>query len=179
MATIQESALTVNFDRALRTAAEKALTRYAGEAERITRGLVLALNGAVTLQKDGTASVQSGSNPEISYTVNGHCDCHDAPRAQDGRCKHRYAKALVKKALDLIAIRRFYATYTAPDGTAHQGIATATDRGWLFVADDGGIPLYAALQALALGGNCAIAEAKRAEEEAAGGLAAIVCGYGK
>lgn len=168
------------FDNALRAAAARACTRYAGEAARIERGLVLALNGAVTLHADGTASVQSASDTEIVYTVNGHCDCPDAARAPEGRCKHRWAKVLVKKAQAALDARpRYYATYYAPDGTAHPGIATATEMGWLFIGDAREEPLYAAPQALVLGGNCAIADAKRAEEEAAGGLAAIVCGYGK
>lgn len=176
MTTVAE---TTAFDNALRAAAVRACTRYAGEAARIERGLVLALNGAVTLHADGTASVQSASDAEVVYRVNGHCDCPDASRAPEGRCKHRWAKALVKKGSTALAATRYYASYTAPDGTVQVGIATLTAHGWLFVGDAGEEPLYAAHEALVLGGNCAIADAKRAEEDAAGGLAAIVCGYGK
>lgn len=145
MATIPETLTTVQFDHALRTLAAQAAARYAGEQARLDRGLVLALNGHVTLHADGTASVRSGRDAEVVYTVNGHCDCPDASRAPDGRCKHRWAKCLVKRA-----------------NQAAQYYTTTTDA-----------------QGLVLGGHRATADAKRAEEEAAGGLAAIVCGYGR
>jgi hypothetical protein len=178
MTTIHETSNTIQFDTALRQMAAKARTRYAGEAARIDRGLVLALNGGVTLHEGGSASVQSSSNAEVVYTVNGHCDCPDASRAPEGRCKHRWSKALVKKASGLA--RRYFATYSAPDGTDHQGIATETPLGWHFVPEDGGEPIYASTHALVLGGNVKVATAKRAEEEAAGGLVAAVCrGYAR
>ena len=130
-------------DTTLRQLAAQATTRYAGEKARIDRGLVLALNGHVTIHADGTASVQSGTDAEVTYTVNGHCDCPDASRAPEGRCKHRWAKCLVKRA------QQAGAYYTS--STESQG--------------------------LVLGGHKATADAKRAEEEAAGGLVAIICGY--
>jgi hypothetical protein len=183
MAMIAQPFTPVQVDAALRLARTTAGSRYAGEAARMDRGLVLALNGAVTRHADGTASVRSAADAEVVYTVNGHCDCPDASRAPEGRCKHRWAVALVKWALARLQADgpapRYYATYTDPAGVAHPGVATATPAGWLFVGDQGEEPLYAAIQALALGGNCAIADAKRAEEEAAGGLAALVCGYGR
>jgi len=36
---------------------------------------VIALNGGVTLQADGTALVRSQRDADIQYQVNGHCDC--------------------------------------------------------------------------------------------------------
>lgn len=99
MATVTQPCTTVQFDTALRTLAAQAATRYAGEAARIERGLVIALNGGVTLQADGTARVQSQCNAEVVYAVNGHCDCKDAAHgAPDGRCKHRWAKTLTSRA---------------------------------------------------------------------------------
>jgi hypothetical protein len=130
-------------DTTLRQLAAQATTRYAGEKARIDRGLVLALNDHVTLHADGTASVQSGTDAEIVYTVNGHCDCPDVARAPEGRCKHRWAKCLVKRA--------------------HQAAAYYTST-----TDS---------QGLVLGGHKATADAKRAEEEAAGGLVAILCNH--
>ena len=130
-------------DTTLRQLAVQAATRYAGEQARIDRGLVLALNGHVTIHPDGTASVQSGTDAEVVYTVNGHCDCPDASRAPEGRCKHRWAKCLVKRAMQAGA----YYTSTTP------------------------------AQGLVLGGHKATADAKRAEEEAAGGLAWLVCNH--
>jgi hypothetical protein len=87
------------FDADLRALAEKAKTRYPGEDQRIERGLLLALNGHVELLPDGTATVQSSKDAEVQYQVrHGHCDCPDFARAPDGRCKHAYARALVRKA---------------------------------------------------------------------------------
>jgi hypothetical protein len=132
-------------DTILRQLAAQATARYAGETARIDRGLVLALNGHVTINADGTAAVLSGSGAEVAYHVaHGTCDCPDFQRAPDGRCKHRYAVCLVKKAL-----------------RAAQYYTSTTER-----------------QGLVMGGNRAIADTKRAEEEAAGGLVAIICGYG-
>jgi hypothetical protein len=91
-------------DAALRTLAAQATTRYAGEQLRISKGLVIALNHGATLQADGTALVASQTEPEIVYTVNGHCDCPDATHgAPDGRCKHRWAKTLTVRAQALDA----------------------------------------------------------------------------
>jgi hypothetical protein len=91
-------------DAALRTLAAQAATRYAGEQLRISKGLVIALNHGATLQADGTALVRSQTEPEIVYTVNGHCDCADATHgAPDGRCKHRWAKTFTTRALALTA----------------------------------------------------------------------------
>lgn len=86
-------------DAALRSLAAQAATRYAGEQLRISKGLVIALNHGATLQADGTALVHSQTDPELVYTVNGHCDCPDATHgAPDGRCKHRWAKTLTVRA---------------------------------------------------------------------------------
>lgn len=149
MATIPDTTQAVNtvqFDTTLRTLAAAARTRYAGEAARIDRALVIALNGGVTLHADGSADVQSCSNAEVVYHVaHGACDCPDFGRAPGGRCKHRFAVCLVKKA------QRAAEYYT-----------TTTDT-----------------QGLVCGGHRATADAKRAEEEAAGGLVAIICGYAR
>ena len=145
MSTVHETSSTVEFDTALRTLAAKATERYAGEKARIDRALVIALNGGVTVHQDGTASVQSSSDREIVYHVaNGTCDCPDFERAPGGRCKHRFAVCLVKKATAHLAQAAQYYTST----TESQG--------------------------LVLGGHRATADAKRAEEEAAGGLVAII-----
>src|SRR5712691_7930838 len=116
MTTIAQSPAPVQFDAALRTLAAQAATRYAGEQLRISKGLVIALNHGATLQADGTALVQSQSEPEIVYTVNGHCDCPDATHgAPDGRCKHRWAKTLTVRALAL-------------DATTTETLATLTEQ---------------------------------------------------
>jgi hypothetical protein len=169
-------------DTALRQMADRARTRYAGEAARIDRGLVIALNGGVTLHPDGTASVQSSSNAEVVYTVNGQCDCPDAARAPEGRCKHAFAKALVKKATALVAEQQaaqtYYATYDGPDAGWHPGQMQGRARyipgsGWFFTAEDGH-SFYAEASTLVLGGNVAILEAQRVAD---GSLVHKVCGY--
>jgi hypothetical protein len=179
MHNVAQTVTTVQFDTALRAMADRARTRYAGEAARIDRGLVIALNGGVTLHQDGTASVQSCSNAEVVYTVHGHCDCPDASRAPEGRCKHRWAKCLVKRAQQQVAEDRarntYYATYYLDDDTTYQGTAQYLDgQGWVFrsAADDYTVA-YADHASLVLGGNVAILEAQRVAD---GNLAAKVCG---
>ena len=170
-----EAARTIEMDAALFTAARRAKQAYPAETCRIERGLAIAIEGGVTLFADGSAWVASQSQPGGHYTVNGHCTCKDATVAPHGRCKHRWGKALARWAQSYVAAQpheRYYATYTAPDGQAHQGVAEWTVKGWLFVADDGLDPLYAAIQALALGGNVAIAEA---QAQADGDLVRKVC----
>jgi hypothetical protein len=97
MATIPQTIAA--FDTALRALAQKAIERYPGEQGRLERGLILALNGHVTLNVDGTATVRSGSDAEVGYAVApGTCNCPDFRSAPDGRCKHRWAANLVRKA---------------------------------------------------------------------------------
>jgi hypothetical protein len=87
------------FDDTLRALATQATARYAGEQARIERGLLLALNGHVILHADGTATVRSGRDAEVGYTVQqGQCECPDFPRAPDGRCKHVWGRCLARKA---------------------------------------------------------------------------------
>ena len=125
MQTIAQPMHTVEFDAALRRLAAQARTRYAGETARIDRGLVIALNRGVTLQADGTALVQSQSDAEVLYRVNGHCDCPDASRAPEGHCKHRWAKCLTKRAISLIAAPALAVRgrFGAADGGEGLGVA--------------------------------------------------------
>jgi hypothetical protein len=182
MATLPHTTDTVQFDTALRGLAAQARTRYAGEAARIDRGLCLALNGHVTLHQDGTASVRSGRDAEVVYHVNGHCDCPDAQRAPEGRCKHRWAKCLVRKATQQVAeeaaAHTYYATYTTDAGLTYHGIAQhVAGHGWVFQSDEDDFCLtYADNASLVLGGNVAILEAQR---DADGDLVRKVCGYGR
>jgi hypothetical protein len=184
MATIHETITTVQFDQTLRVMADRARTRYAGEAQRIDRALVIALNGGVTLHQDGTASVQSSSDAEVVYHVaHGTCDCPDFERAPAGRCKHRYSVCLVKKAQVQVASSAgratYYATYTTPDGLVLQGTAqwVEDDAGWLFIDEADHAYLTSRTHALVLGGNVAILEAQRVADETAPGHVARICGY--
>jgi hypothetical protein len=115
---------TAQFDSALRALAIRATERYPGEQARIERGLLLALDGHVTLHEDGTAMVGSASDSEVWYWIErGTCDCPDFSRAPDGRCKHRYAVALVRKAQTQMAAPTYtrvayHATYAGAPGMA-------------------------------------------------------------
>jgi hypothetical protein len=84
--------------------------------------------------------------------VNGHCSCQDASRAPAGRCKHRWAKALLVQALTHLAQHsdlsveelptpyafprwtKYEATYQGPEshGEPVNGIAELLEPG-LFV----------------------------------------------
>jgi hypothetical protein len=180
MQTVTQTVTTVQFDNALRAMADRARTRYAGEAARIDRGLVIALNGGVTLHQDGTASVQSCSNAEVVYHVaHGTCDCPDIQRAPEGRCKHVWARCFVRKATTQIAehhaAHTYYATYYAEHAT-YQGTAQYLDgQGWVFRSDEDDFTLaYADCGSLALGGNVAQLEAQRVAD---GDLVRKACGY--
>lgn len=178
MATIHESASTVNFDAALLAAAARAKATYPTERCRIERGLAIVLSGGVDVLPTGIALVQSQSQPGVQYTVNGRCSCPDEQRAPGGRCKHRWSKSLYKAALAdqkrHAGTDRYWATYYSPDGVQHPGIAAwqADRQCWLFTPEDGTDMLYPAMQALALGGHIATAEA---QWQAEGNLVERVC----
>jgi hypothetical protein len=154
MPTILQSELIVN-DSVVQTLdriRQQALAQYPKEAVRITRGHAIAVQGGVHLDGYGLAAVQSQQHPETWYTVNSHCTCHDASRAPAGRCKHRWAKALLVQALTHIAQhsalpveelptpyafprwRKYEATYQGPEsgGEPIDGIAELLEAG-LFV----------------------------------------------
>lgn len=176
---LHETARTIQFDTTLRQLADRARTRYAGEAARIDRALVIALNHGVTLHPDGVASVQSSSNPEIVYHVaHGTCDCPDFSRAPEGRCKHRFAVCLVKKAQVQVASSpgrpTYYATYTTPDGVVLQGTAqwVPDDDAWLFIDETDQAYATQRAHALVLGGNVARAQKQKAID---GNLVRKVC----
>lgn len=107
---------TLAFDAALRTARTQ-LPRTA-DAARADRGLVLALNGAVTLASPTEAHVTSGSDAEVVYHVHsrGGCDCPDGqhrleqmPDAAPGvrGCKHWYGAVLTAMAHLNLALKGY------------------------------------------------------------------------
>jgi hypothetical protein len=132
--SVPQPTQTVEFDTALRTLAAQATTRYPDEQARIDRGLVLALNGHVTLHTDGTATVQSGTNGEGQYRVgHGICDCPDAGRAP--HCKHAWARCLVRKARKLAQPPTRIAYHATLKGTHGQAMRDEQGRVW-FQGDD-------------------------------------------
>ena len=165
-------------DTTLRQLAAKATERYAGEAVRLNKGLTIALNHGVTFLPDGTALVKSQRDAEVVYEVKaGRCDCSDAERAPEFRCKHRWAACFSKKATaQMPKPLTYYATYYTTEETWLQGTATYLDaRGWVFRDEDDSIVIaYADHASLVLGGRVdLLAEADRAD----GDLVRKVCGY--
>jgi hypothetical protein len=175
MFTVTREAHTAQFTTALLDASCRAIAAYPAEKARIQRGLDIVIHDGVVLEPDGTALVASQGHPGMTYRVNGQCECPDVQRAPEGRCKHRYAKALYKAALAAMkrhpGPQRWYATYTAPSGEAIPGVAELDTQMacYLFIPDDGGEPLYPALAALSLGGHIPTEQAQR---DADGDLAA-------
>lgn len=168
MSTITYVESTVEFDTALRTLATRAHSRYAGEGARIDRGLVLALNGHVTLCPDGTALVRSEKHYEVQYqVVNGICDCPDAPRAPEHRCKHRYAVCLVRKAQRTAPPVHWYARYRSAERAQLVGIATYAAQGWTFTPEGGDALSNVILHDLDLLGHVETADAQAAEDRTA------------
>ncbi len=72
-------------------------------AERITKAVALILDGHVSRQADGTFQVKSQSQRgHKTYTVNGQCECMDARKSSDGRCKHLLASMIWRRAQRLL-----------------------------------------------------------------------------
>jgi hypothetical protein len=87
---------------AISQATEAARKRFPHSSDRIERAYALVHEGKVVLHpKDKTATVQSSDGTK-AYTVNGHCDCPDAPRAPEGVCKHKFAALILRKATVLV-----------------------------------------------------------------------------
>lgn len=160
---------TIQFDDLLRAATQCALTRYPDETRRILRGLEIARIGGVTIEPDGTTLVRSDSKPGTRYQLTqAGCPCIDAGhQAPEGRCKHRWARALTHKARRLQAHgpapRQYYATYRAPWNRNIQGIAMwhEPEKRWIFSADAYPHAHYVEIGDLTLGGHVPTAEAQR------------------
>jgi hypothetical protein len=79
--------------------AAKAKATLPDSAGRIDSAVKLVLSSDVDLHDDGSATVGSRTNPIKTYAgVNGTCPCVDFPRAPDGWCAHRIARALQLRA---------------------------------------------------------------------------------
>lgn len=114
--SIADAALARNLTLALVHQAKAAYPTLA-DTQRISKALALLMSGHVTLHADGTATVRSQSGC-AEYRVNGSCTCPDAQyRALDGKCKHRWSKALSKAVQHTLAHAR-YAQYGASEGIA-------------------------------------------------------------
>lgn len=152
------------FDIALCKATVLALTAYPADKKRITRGTQLVRNGHVTFEDNGhTALVRSGSNDDVVYHSNGSCECIGFTYAKDGRCSHRYAKSLLRKALTLyegMIGNTWYATYADM-----YGVACKEDDNYVFFGDNGEEKIVAWNNpSLMLFGNCALADTQKSHD---------------
>lgn len=74
---------------------------------RIDKAMVLVLAGDVQLLPDGTAQVASQANGTTQYfVVNGTCTCKDFPKAPEGYCKHRLARAMQARVQQALALAK-------------------------------------------------------------------------
>ena len=85
---------------AIATVAENARKALPDANGRIEKAVAIVLAGDVSLLDDGTATVGSQTSTK-TYQVNGSCECADASRVADGRCKHLLAKWIHKRATAL------------------------------------------------------------------------------
>ena len=105
MSTIAQAASTVQKHHMLFADAVKQVSAIAHAKlpenlhGRLERATALVLEGAVWVEEDGTTQVQCTNG---FYTVNGHCPCPDHARAAEGYCKHRLAKALYRRASEMM-----------------------------------------------------------------------------
>lgn len=99
------------FRCAISQATEAARRRFPHSNDRIERAYALVTEGKVVLHPATKTATVTSSDGSKAYTVNGHCDCPDAPRAPEGWCKHRLAVSILKKALGLV---KAFQAATAP-----------------------------------------------------------------
>jgi DNA invertase Pin-like site-specific DNA recombinase len=94
-------------------AASKARTALPESSSRIDKAAELVLNDQVELLDNGQAMVKSQSTQGItSYTIaNGTCECADYVRAPASLCKHRLARGIFIRAMELAK------EFTAAPGT--------------------------------------------------------------
>jgi hypothetical protein len=69
---------------------------------RVERARDLVLGNLVSKNADGTYTVRSASARGKHYTINGECNCPDAEKLVDKRCKHRIAVWIWRKARQVI-----------------------------------------------------------------------------
>ena len=90
------------FRCAISQATEAARKRFPHSNDRIERAYALVTEGKVVLHPQSKTATVTSSDGTKAYTVNGHCDCPDAPRAPEGVCKHKLAALILRKALTLV-----------------------------------------------------------------------------
>ena len=99
------------FRCAIAQATEAARKRFPHSNDRIERAYALVTEGKVVLHPATKTATVTSSDGSKAYTVNGHCDCPDAPKAPEGACKHKLAALILRKA---VVLRQELAQATAP-----------------------------------------------------------------
>ena len=108
------------WETAVCLAAIKARKALPESATRVDKAMQLVLGGSVEIVDDHSARVTSQHGGETHYfVVNGACQCPDYARAPQSWCKHRLARALTVKALQLA---KELSTTTAPAVISQPGI---------------------------------------------------------
>lgn len=87
---------------AISQATEAARARFPHSNDRIERAYALVTEGKVVLHPATKTATVTSSDGTKAYTVNGHCDCPDAPRAPEGACKHKLSALILRKASVLV-----------------------------------------------------------------------------
>ena len=85
--------------------AEKASIKLPKCNGRIDKAVQIVLNNDVELVDNHLAKVHSQTSANITYTVNGTCECRDYTRAPSNWCKHRLAYGIYKRAMQYIERR--------------------------------------------------------------------------
>lgn len=119
-------------------AASQAAAKYdsPGDVQRIGKAVALVLAGHVDLLPTGGATVRSGTCSLLTYYVNGTCECPDFGGANGDRCKHRYAKAILSRALALYPLT-YYAIWSQISSADVHGLAVMDVMDWTFLAPNG------------------------------------------
>ena len=103
--------------------AAKTLTKIPTLNGRTEKACKLVLGGDVELHSDGTALVNSLTDPSRAYlVVKGACDCRDFEQAPEHLCCHRLAVGFARKVQELVPL-------ATPDITAGSNIASTPPLG--------------------------------------------------
>jgi len=125
----------------------RALDKYPSDTERIKHGRDLITHGHVTLH-DSYAEVRS-SRPttELTYTVNGSCQCEASSWAKERgdehyRCSHKWAKTLYRRAIILLETMHTATYHADPHNSESTNVygflhALPYDSGYAFQYEGG------------------------------------------
>ena len=93
------------FREVLAALAAKTLTRIPALNGRVEKACKLVLGGDVALHPDGTALVNSLTDPTRAYQVTGSpakCQCQDYDHAPEHLCAHRLSVGFLRKVQELL-----------------------------------------------------------------------------